>query len=127
MEFKDYLQSLSVIILFFVILWGAYYATKYLGKLQFKRNNGSNMSIVEVLPVGPQKTVQLIRVGTEYMIIGVSKDQISFMKGVDESTLNLEKDRSEMVVPFSAYMKKLVKKEHTDSTKIGEDTDENEE
>jgi flagellar protein FliO/FliZ len=127
MEFKDYLQSLSVIILFFVILWGAYYATKYIGKLQFKRTNGNNMSIVEVLPVGPQKTVQLIRVGTEYMVIGVSKDHISFIQGVDESTIKLEKDQSEMVIPFSAYMKKLVKKDQTDQTKIGEDTDEDEE
>jgi len=122
MDLKDYFQFITVIVLFFVVLWAAYMSTKYLGNLQMHKGNGSNLKIVEVLPVGPQKTLQLIRIGSEYMVIGVSKDHITFVQSVDESKLTFSEDDK---VPFSTYMKKFVSKHHESNDKIGEDTDEN--
>ncbi|MCF8018479.1 Flagellar protein [Petrocella atlantisensis] len=121
MDLKDYLQFITVIILFFVILWAAYFATKFLGNLQMNKSNGSNLKIIEVIPVGPQKTLQLIRIGSEYMVIGVSKDHITFIQSVEESKLTFSEDHK---VPFSAYMKKFASKHHDSNNKIGEDIDE---
>ncbi|PKM54075.1 MAG: flagellar biosynthetic protein FliO [Firmicutes bacterium HGW-Firmicutes-5] len=121
MDLKDYLQFITVIILFFVILWAAYFATKFLGNLQMNKSNGSNLKIIEVIPVGPQKTLQLIRIGSEYMVIGVSKDHITFVQSVEESKLTFSEDNK---VPFSAYMKKFASKHHDSNNKIGEDIDE---
>jgi len=121
MELKDYLQFITVIILFFVILWAAYIATKFLGNFQMNKGNGNNLKIIEVMPVGPQKTLQLIRIGSEYMVIGVSKDHITFVQSVEESKLEFSEDQK---VPFSAYMKKFATKHHESNNKLGEDTDE---
>ena len=124
MDLKDYFQFITVIILFFVILWAAYIATKYLGNLQMNKSNGNHLKIIEVIPVGPQKTLQLIRIGSEYMVIGVSKDHITFIQSVDESKLTFSENNKETVIPFSAYMKKFVSKHHESNNKVGEDTDE---
>jgi flagellar protein FliO/FliZ len=124
MDLKDYFQFITVIILFFVILWAAYISTRYLGNLQMNKSKGNNLKIIEVIPVGPQKTLQLIRIGSEYMVIGVSKDHITFVQSVDESKLVFSENNKEAVIPFSAYMKKFISKHHDSNNKIGEDSDE---
>jgi flagellar protein FliO/FliZ len=124
MDLKDYFQFVTVIILFFLILWAAYMTTRFLGNFQMNKSKGNNLKIIEVMPVGPQKTLQLIRIGSEYMVIGVSKDHITFVQSVDESKLTFPENNNETVIPFSAYMKKFVSKHHDSNNKLGEDIDE---
>lgn len=105
----NYLEAIGIVLLFFVVLYGAYFLSRSLGKMQMKRSVGSNMAIIEILPVGQQKTLQLVRVGNEYMVIGVTKDRITFIERIDGTGLSLENE-SETIVPFSNFMKKLIKK-----------------
>ncbi len=70
--------------------------------MQMKRQVGANMAIIEVLPVGQHKTLQLVRVGNDYMVIAVTRDRITFIERVDEATITLQ-DGSENIVPFSNF------------------------
>lgn len=118
----DYVQSIGIVVLFFVILFGAYYAMRYLSKVQFKKVSDGNMSIVEVLSIGQQKTLQLIRVGNKYMVIAVAKEHVTFVRDIDETDLSI-REEAEGVIPFSHFIKKFTKQQDYKNDK-GEESDE---
>lgn len=124
MEFNDYFQVIGIFIMFFVVLYGAYFVSRMLGKSQHKRSNGQNMTIIEVLPVGQQKTLQLIRVGSEYLVIGVTRDRITFVQKIDDDGLIMN-ENNDSIVPFSSFMNKLIHKEDKieDGDGLGEELD----
>ena len=93
-DFKLYLQFFGILILFFIVLYGAYLASKFAARFQNGRLIGRNMTIIEAISVGPQKTLQLVRVGKTYMVVGVSKDNISFLHEVSEDELVLAQEQS---------------------------------
>lgn len=125
MEYGDYLRLIGTFILFLVILYGAYYVSRILGSAQMKRSKGQNMTVIEVLPVGQQKTLQLVRVGKEYLIIGVTRDRITFVQSIDASGIDLAESK-ENIVPFSSFLNKLIHKEDhkEDDNSLGEELDE---
>lgn len=121
-EMQSYLQPIGLLILFFIILYGAYLASRYMGKVQTGRSAGRNMTIIEAIAVGPQKTLQIVRVGETYMVIAVTKDHITFLCDVSEEALKL--DASDTPLPFSSILKKVVRKHEKEQLHTGEDTDE---
>ncbi len=104
------LQIVYILILFVVIFFGAYYTTKFLGKYQGRKTKEANLKVIEAISVGPQKSLQLVKVGSEFVLIGVTKDRITFLKDVseDQIDLNLLESNSFGVVPFSQYLDKFV-------------------
>lgn len=111
------LQVIWVLLLFAIVLFGAYYTTKVLTRIQLKQHKNSNIKIVEAISVGPQKTLQLIKVGDEYVLIGVTKDQITFIKEISGEGIDLrriEEMEQEVPVPFSKYLDKVLKKKTSD-------------
>lgn len=118
-------EAIGILILFFVVLYGAWYISRLLGRAQMRQGLGKNMTIIEVMHVGPQKTLQLVRVGDEYLLIGVTRDRITFVQKVDREGLVLN-DSKENIVPFSSFLNKLVHREKASegSNSTGEETDE---
>ncbi|PKM95722.1 MAG: hypothetical protein CVU84_02655 [Firmicutes bacterium HGW-Firmicutes-1] len=109
---NQYFQIVYILILCVVIFVGAYYSSRLLGNYQLKRTKLSNLKIVEVISVGPQKTIQLVKVGNDYVLIGVTKDRITFMKEVsaDHIDLSILQSVTNESLPFSHHMDKYLKK-----------------
>lgn len=105
-------SSIVILVLFFGILIAAYYFTRFLGRFQMRQSKQSNMKIVEAIPVGPGKTIQLVKVGEKFVLLGVTKDQITFITEVDEEALNLEqlKTSVEGGQDFSRYLSRFMDK-----------------
>ncbi len=122
MDVSSYLQFFGVLILFFSILFTAYYLSRYASRLSMGKTSKGNFTIIEAISVGPNKTLQLIRVGSSYMVIGVSKDNITFIQHIDKSELVL--DEGESVIPFNQILNKFVRKDQAIQPHIGEETDE---
>jgi flagellar protein FliO/FliZ len=118
----DYLQFFGVLILFFAILFLAYYISRYVARLQMGRGSKGNISVIEAISIGPNKTLQLVRVGGSYMVIGVSKDNITFIQDVDKESLVLDEGQS--VIPFNSILNKFVQKDQTLQSHTGEEADE---
>ncbi|MBQ6407286.1 MAG: flagellar biosynthetic protein FliO [Butyrivibrio sp.] len=89
-EFDSYLQFISVLIIFIVVLGATYYATKWMANYQKGADIGKNIEVVETCKISATKYVQIIRIGNRYVAIGVSKDQIVNLGDVlsDELMLN---------------------------------------
>lgn len=110
---QDWLQLIALLILFIVVLFGAVFTTKFIGKLNLKRGVGKNMQLLEAISVGPQKVLQLIKVGEEIILIAISKDRITFIKEIkkDDIDLNIYNAREKETIPFSKQLDKFIKKE----------------
>lgn len=108
---KDFIQIIYILILCVVVFLGAYYSSRLLGNFQMKKNKASNIKILEVISVGPQKTIQLLKIGEEFVLIGVTKDKITFIKDISKDNLDLNLfENHDTIIPFSQYMNKFKKK-----------------
>lgn len=113
---------MGILILFFIILYMAYLASRYAARRQGGGSPDRNMQIIEAISVGPQKTLQLVRVGKTYMVVGVSRDKISYLCDVSEAALNLPD--GEGPLPFSNILDKVVRRQKEEQLHTGEDADE---
>lgn len=109
-------QLILILILFVLIFFGAYYTSRFLGGYQMKKNKNANLKIIEAISVGPQKTVQIVKVGSEFVLIGVSKERITYIKTIDSANIDLSThNRLNNPVPFNKYLDKFIKsKKETD-------------
>jgi flagellar protein FliO/FliZ len=109
-------SAISVIVLFVLILFGAYFTTRFMGKYQSNRHRNSHIKIIEALQVGPGKTVQLLKVGDEFILIGVTKERITSLKTVSKDGIDLTLvEEKENQVPFEHYLSKFKSKKNKES------------
>ncbi|WP_058485167.1 flagellar biosynthetic protein FliO [Defluviitalea phaphyphila] len=132
--FKMLGQFFFLIIIFILILILTYYVTKWIGKFQYKKYQGNNIKIIESITIAPQKTLQLIKVGNKIHLIGLSKDNITYLTEIDEDIIKnpiLENHVNNVSDnKFEFYLKSWVQKLKKDSkikdtTSTGEIHDEN--
>ncbi len=110
---NDWLQLIVLLVLFIIVLFGAYFATRLFGSFQVKKGTSRNIQQLESISVGPQKVLQLIKVGEEYLLIGITKDRITFMKEIDPGHIDLNHyatDKKNQVLPFNKQLEKFLKK-----------------
>lgn len=117
-----YLQPIGILILFFIILYMAYLASRYAVRLQGGGSPGRNMQIIEAISVGPQKTLQLVRVGGTYMVVGVSRDKITYLCEVSEEELALRSGDDPL--PFGNILDKVIRRQKKEQLHTGEDINE---
>ncbi len=105
-------QSVYLIFLIAVVLFFIYIFIKFTNKLRIEKKGLNNMEIIESVSVSFQNSVQILRVGEKYFIIGVNKDKITFLTEVDKGEIKLA-EKSEMINfenHLAENLKKLLKK-----------------
>lgn len=100
---------LLILVLAFVIFL-AYYSTKLMGRGIKGMRKGSNLETIESIGIGIGSTIQLLRAGSKYFLIGVSKDRITYLTEVDENSIDFS--GSSAFKPFSIdeYFKKITRR-----------------
>jgi flagellar protein FliO/FliZ len=93
----NFWQLLSVLFLFIIVLVGAFFVTKWLSHLQYQQTKGKNMQLIETLRIGPNKMVQLIKVGDRYFVIGLSKEHIQVISEVDQEQIKDQRDQNKQI------------------------------
>ena len=94
MTADSYIQFISVLIIFVVVLLATYYVTKYLAGYQKEKNNLGNIEIIETGRITTGKYIQIVRLGDKYMAIAVGKDEITALCEVDKDSLKLADNSS---------------------------------
>ena len=101
-------ELIVVVLLFAMFCLGIYFVTKFIGKQKVFNNKNSNISIIETITVAPQKYLQLIKVTNKYLLIGITKDNIIFIKELDSEELVI--NNNEIEVSFKKYLDKFKSK-----------------
>ena len=71
-----------------VILGAAYYVTKYIAKRGFKASGNKNLKIVESVSLGIDKSLMLVKVGEQYLLLGSTQKSISMLAEIDQEKLS---------------------------------------
>jgi|GEM_PF-787650 len=72
-----------------------------------------NLKMVEALGVGVQSTIQLIKVGDKFFLIGVSRGNITMLGEVDADSIKTEA-KNLPYVPFDKVLAKFIPKKKED-------------
>lgn len=67
-----------LLILFFVLAL-TYYVTKWIAGYQKVQMQGRNLQVVETLRVAGNKYIQIVKAGSEYLVVAIGKDEMSLL------------------------------------------------
>ena len=102
--------NLIVLIFAFVAVVAlAYFSLRLMGRAKNARGAGGNIKIIEAAGLGFQNTVQLVKAGDKFFLIGVSRTGITLIGEVNEGSLNLQKPAAPQV-PFENILTKIFNK-----------------
>lgn len=98
---------LMVILVFILILYLAYFATKKLGKrFSFKGVGNKNIKIIESISVGQNKAIMIIQSADKTMLVGITQNGINLISELDGEKLCLKDDeKSSQTMKFSESFK----------------------
>ena len=129
---------LSLIFAFAVILGLAYVTTKIVASASFKKYKNKNMRLLEGMQLGPQKTLQLVRVGNKILLLALTKDNVVKLDTFYSHELNVsEEELDKRVVSFEEVFNNMTrsfmhdenennKNENIESTSIKNECNSNE-
>jgi flagellar protein FliO/FliZ len=102
----------SVLILTVLILYLSYIFTKSLGKGIGVKRQGTQMQMLDRLPLGQDKAVAIVRLGSHYYFIGIAASQITLLAEIPEEDIDAEGYESAPLPGAEGYLdfKKLLKK-----------------
>lgn len=105
---SNILQLLATVIIFLVVLAATYYATKWIARSGAIQPHTKNIQVIETFKIAPNKYVQIIKLGSKYYSIGVTKENITFLALLEEEQLDLQ-EKEEMLqnVSFKDVMGKV--------------------
>ena len=100
-----------LLIIFVFVIGLAYFITKKLASLGTLRMQGKNIKILETIQIGMNQHIHLIQVGDKMFIIGVSKENISYLSEIDDQCIDLSLYQTGNKTPsFEEYLKKWTQK-----------------
>lgn len=110
METLDAVKTVLTFVLSFAFVIAlAYMTTKLVVFTNIKKCKTKNMKIVEGISVGPQKSLQLVKVADKVVLIAISKDNISKIETFDAKDINVDEEiRNESLNVFDGIFKKAI-------------------
>ncbi|MDD6381636.1 MAG: flagellar biosynthetic protein FliO [Lachnospiraceae bacterium] len=86
-------QLIVAILMFVVVVALCYFTTHFIAGYQKKKLSVGNFAVVDSMKVANNKFVAIIKVGAEdYYIIGVGKDEITFIDKIDKDKISFKND-----------------------------------
>lgn len=114
---ESILQLLTVIIVFVIVLAVSYFTTRWIGNFQKGQMNSTDIELLSAVRMNQNQYIQIVRLGSQYMALGVSKDQITVLCTLTESELHLndsdgkKSEQDSFVKILEAAKNKLTSKE----------------
>lgn len=110
------IQLIVVLIMFLFVLAMAYLTARFAGRFQSNIQSRSNIRIIETARIGNNKYVQIVKVGSRYIAVGIGKDTITLLTQLDEDELNLEALDERTKGSFKDILSQLQKKKDENDT-----------
>lgn len=82
---NNVLELLGLVFLLVFILVATYFTTRFIGKFKKDQMKTSNFQVIDTYRVNQNKLLQIVKVANKYIVIAISKDQITFITELDES------------------------------------------
>lgn len=106
----NYVQFLTVLVIFVFVLMITYWVTKWTAGYQKGQNSNANMEILETIRLSNNKLVQIIRVGRKYLAVAICKDTVTMLTEIPEQDLVFSDGNSSKMLGFKEILEKMQKK-----------------
>lgn len=113
----SYIQFMTVLILFILVLGIAYVVTRWIAKSQQGRVTTGNLEVIETCRITTNKYVQIIRAGDKYLVIAVGKDEIHMLAQLSEDELVLRSNGQGDNPDFASVLDRVRKLKDKEKTK----------
>ena len=84
---ESFLQLISALLIFAFVLLITYFTARWIGGYQKVRMKSRNLQVIESLPAGNNKSICLLKAGTEYIVVAIGKDEIRPLATLKEEQL----------------------------------------
>ncbi|MBP3677764.1 MAG: flagellar biosynthetic protein FliO [Agathobacter sp.] len=84
---ESFLQLISALLIFALVLLLTYFTARWVGSYQKVRMKSKNLQVIESLAVGNNKSICLLKTGTEYLVVAIGKDEIHPLATLTEEQL----------------------------------------
>lgn len=108
-------QLLYVVFMIVIVLIIFYFLLKGTSSLRFSKMGKKNLQVIESIGIGFQCSIQLIKVSDKYILIGLSKDKITFLTEFSKDEIQIEdrsvnNEKSIFADYFAKYSSEIIKK-----------------
>ena len=83
-KWENFFQLIGVLLVFLFVLAITYFTTRWIAQYQQGVMKSRNIQVVEAFRVNNTKFIQIMRVGTKYLVISVCKDTINVLAELTE-------------------------------------------
>lgn len=84
---ESFLELIGVLLIFVFVLVITYLGSKWMAGYQKVHMKSKNLHVIESIPAGNNKMICLVKVGTEYLVVAVGKDEIHYLATLTEEQL----------------------------------------
>lgn len=109
-SFENFIQFLSLIVVFILLLVVVYFVTRWIGGMEQRQYGNKNIKIIEGSRVGPNKVIQIVQVGKNFFVLGIGKDEISYLGEVKEEDLTISEENIKPLPDFKEILAKAKEK-----------------
>ena len=109
-SFENFIQFLSLIVVFVLLLIVVYFVTRWIGGMEQRQYGNKNIKIIEGSRVGPNKVIQIVQVGKKFFVLGIGKDEISYLCEVKEEDLTISEENIKPLPDFKVILAKAKEK-----------------
>lgn len=100
-------QMFGLVLLLIIILFAAYYTSKFVGKMTMGQLKNSNFQVIDAYRITPNKVLQIIKVGNKFLLIAITKDEINLITELDESEVFIKDTGTKEIQSFKQILDKL--------------------
>lgn len=86
-RFDNILRFICTLFIFVAVLALTYFVTRWIAKYQQSIAPKSKISVLDTYKIAPNKYIQVVKVGETYLVIAVSKDNVTMLTQLEESQL----------------------------------------
>lgn len=111
---ESLLELIGVLLIFVFVLVITYMCSKWMAGFQKTTMKNKNLQVIESIPAGSNKTICLVKAGTQYIVVAVGKDEIHPLTTLTEEQLSdvsfLNEDSSKKEESFQEIFGQLKNK-----------------
>ncbi|MDE6883015.1 MAG: flagellar biosynthetic protein FliO [Lachnospiraceae bacterium] len=106
----SYIQFMTLLVLFLIVLAVAWFVTKWMAGYQRGRVSNTNIEVLEMIGLSNNKYIQIIRVGQKYLAVAICKDTVTMLTEIPEQDLILSDGSVPKTMRFKDILDKVQNK-----------------
>jgi flagellar protein FliO/FliZ len=84
---EGFFRTIYYLIMFALILAATYYVTKFLARKGMVQNKSKFMKLMESMPLGVDKSLHVVKVGTQYFLLGSASKSMFMISELEQDKL----------------------------------------